>query len=228
MEASDEAGRVDLDLSASIFDGDWNYLEHVSYTNLRSLKYRMCHSGDIVNGGPVDGPGASEFLDVDIDSVLQYGGRYVVYQVFSFTMQKFSEIPHAMFGWMGREDVGSGEIYEPGTVEQKMDLTSQGVVCIPVIFDCLKREIVWCDMNLSLNGCRTNQGGNNLESNLNGAVATCYGMVHMHRPNLYELIDLHIRARGVQVDNKEEADIIFDVEEGITPFDTDVFMGEYI
>ena len=50
----------------------------------------------------------------------------------------------------------------------------------------------------------------------------------MQRPNLYDLIALHIRAMGVQVDNKEEADMIFDVEEGITPFDTDVFMGEYI
>ncbi len=228
METSEEVGRVDLDLSASIFDGNWKLLEYVSYNNLRSLKYRMCHSGDIVNGGPVDGPGVSEFLDVDIASVLQGGGRYVIYQVYSFTMQKFSELPHAMFGWMGREDVGSGEIYEPETVEQKLDLTSQGVVCIPVIFDCLKREIIWCDMNLSVNGCRTDCGGNNLESNLSGAVATCYGIVHMHKPNLYDLIDLHIRARGVQVDNKEEADIVFDVEEGITPFDTDVFMGEYI
>ncbi len=227
-EASDEAGRVDLDLSACVFDGDWNFLEHVSYTNLRSLEYRMCHSGDIVNGGPVDGPGVSEFLDVDIASVLQHGGRYVVYQVYSFIMQKFSELPHAMFGWMGREDVGSGEIYEPATVEQKMDLASQGVVCIPVIFDCQEREMIWCDMNLSLNGCRTSQGGNNLESNLRGVAAACYGIVHMQRPNLYDLIALHIRARGVQVDNKEEADMIFDVEEGITPFDTDVFMGEYI
>ena len=57
-------------------------------------------------------------------------------------------MPHAMFGWMSREDVKSGEIYEPKTVEQKMDLTSQSTVCIPVIFDCVNREVIWCDMNL--------------------------------------------------------------------------------
>jgi len=228
MEALSEVGRVDLDLSAAIFDENWACLEHVSYTNLRSAKYRACHSGDIVNGGPVDGQGVSEFLDVDMESVVQCGGRYVVYQVYSFTRQPFSEIPHAMFGWMGREDVNSGEIYEPCTVEQKMDLASQSIVCIPVIFDLVEREMIWCDMGLSVGGCRIGCGGNNLESNLSGVAATCYSMVHMRKPNLYDLVNLHIRARGLRVDKKEEADVIFDIDSGITPFDTEVFMGEYI
>lgn len=222
------SGRVDIDLSAAIFDEDWNYMEHISYTHLRSKTYKACHSGDITNGGSVDGDGVSEFLDVDIDSVVKYGARYVVYQVYNYTNQKYSDLPHAMFGWMGREDTQSCEIYEPKTVEQKMDLTSQSIVCIPVIFDCVTREVIWCDMNLSLNGCHRNYGGNNLESNLRGVAATCYSMVNMSKPNLYDLIDLHIRARGLRVDNKEEADIIFDVDDGVTPFDTDFIQGEYI
>lgn len=221
-------GRVDIDLSAAIFDEDWNYMEHVSYTNLRSERYKACHSGDITNGGTVDGNGVSEFLDVDIDSVVEYGARYVVYQVYSYTGQKYSDMPHVMFGWMGRDDVKSGEIYEPKTVEQKMDLASQSIVCIPVIFDCVNREVIWCDMNLSLNGCHGHYGGNNVESNLSGVAATCYSIVNMSKPNLYDLIDLHIRARGLRVDNKENADIVFDIDDGITPFDTEVFSGEYI
>ncbi len=221
-------GRIDIDLSAAIFDENWHYMEHVSYTKLRSHKYRACHSGDITNGGSVNGTGVSEFLDVDIDSVIKYGARYVVYQVYSFTNQKFADMPHAMFGWMNREDIDSGEIYEPKTVEQKMDLTSQSTVCIPVIFDCVNREVIWCDMNLSLNGCHSYYGGNNVESNLSGVAATCYSMTNMSKPNLYDLIDLHIRARGLKVDNKEEADIVFDIDSGITPFDTDIFMSEYI
>lgn len=220
--------RIDIDLSAAIFDENWNYMEHISYTNLRSNIYKACHSGDITNGGSVNGDGVSEFLDVDIDSVIKYGARYIVYQVYSYTGQKYSDMPHAMFGWMSREDVKSGEIYEPKTVEQKMDLTSQSTVCIPVIFDCVSREIIWCDMNLSINGCYINRGGNNIESNLSGVAATCYSVVNMSKPNLYDLIDLHIRARGLKVDNKEDADIIFDIETGVTPFDTEVFMGEYI
>ncbi len=221
-------GRVDVDLSAAIFDENWNYMEHVSYTNLRSDKYNACHSGDITNGGPVNGDGVSEFLDADIDSAVKYGARYIVYQVYNYTGQKYSDMPHVMFGWMGREDVNSGEIYEPKTVGQKMDLSSPSTVCIPVIFDCVKREIIWCDMNLSLNGCHNDYGGNNIESNLSGVAAACYSIVNMSKPDLYDLIDLHIRARGVRVDNKEDADVVFDIDSGITPFDTEVFMGEYL
>jgi hypothetical protein len=220
--------RVDLDLSAAIFDEDWHYMEHISYTNLRSAQYQACHSGDITDGGNVDGDGVSEFIDFNIDSVVKYGARYVVFQVYSYTGQKFADLPHAMFGWMSREDVGSGEIYEPKTVEQKMDLVSQSTVSVPVIFDCVNREFVWCDMNISLDGCYLRIGGNNIESNLTGVEAACYSMVNMSKPNLYDLIDLHIKARGLRVENKEDADVIFDVEDGITPYDIDVIVGEYL
>lgn len=221
-------GRVDIDLSATIFDENWNYMNHVSYTRLRDKRMNIYHSGDITNGGDINGIGVSEFLDVDIESVADVGGRYVAYQVYNYSGQTFGNLPHAMFGWMGREDVKSGEIYEPKTVEQKMDLTSQSIVCIPVIFDCVEREFIWCDMNVSLDGCHYHRGGNNVESNLMGVAATCYSIVNMKKPNLYDLIDLHIRARGLKVENKEEADIVFDIDDGITPFDTEVFMGEYI
>lgn len=241
LESYDD-GRVDIDLSAAIFDENWNYIEHVSYTNLKSAKYKACHSGDIVNGGPVDGDGVSEFLDVDVDSVVRCGARYVVYQVYSFTCQTYADMPHAMFGWMERADVDSGEIYEPKTVEQKLDLTADSMVCIPVIFDCVKREFIWCDMNMSLSGIHANIGGNNLESNLSGVAAVCYSMVNVKKPDLYDLIALNVMGRGVLVDNREDADIVFDTElylnndtvenerdkMVITPYDTELFMSEYL
>lgn len=237
-----DSGRIDIDLSAAIFDENWNYMEHVSYTNLKSAKYKACHSGDIVNGGPVDGDGVSEFLDVDVDSVVRCGARYVVYQVYSFTCQTYADMPHAMFGWMERADVDSGEIYEPKMVEQKLDLTAGSMVCIPVIFDCVKREFIWCDMNMSLSGVHMNTGGNNLESNLSGVAAVCYSMVNVKKPDLYDLIALNVMGRGVLVDNREDADIVFDtalylnndtVENErdkmvITPYDTELFMSEYL
>ena len=218
--------RVDLDLSATFYDENWGYQTHVSYTNLRDARYGACLSGDIVDGGPVDGEGVSEFLDIDIEKAIENGVRYVVYQVYNFSQRPFSELPHAMFGWMSRQEPNSGEIYEPKTVEQKMDLTAGAENCVPVIFDLVTREVIWCDMDLQIGGrgiC-----ANNLEQNFNRVTATCYSIVNMKKPNLYDLFNLHIKARGIRVDNKEDADIIFDVEDGITPFDTDTIMGEYL
>lgn len=223
-----EDQRIDLDLSASFFDEKWEYITHISYTNLKSNKLNACHSGDITNGGDINGSGVSEFIDVDIENAITNGVRYVVFQVYGFCCPSFAKLPHAMFGWMNREDVNSGEIYEPKTVEQKMDLSSDSVVSIPVIFDCVTKKVVWCDMNISLDGARRHRGGNNVESNLIGVAATCYSMMNMKKPNLYDLINLHIQARGLQIDNKDNADVVFDVDDGITPFDTEVFMGEYL
>lgn len=83
-------------------------------------------------------------------------------------------------------------------------------------------------MNLSLNGCHDHCGGNNVESNLTSVAAVCYSMVHIAKPNLYDLIDLHIRARGLRADDIESADIVFDPDSGITPYDTELFMAEYL
>lgn len=221
-------GRVDIDLTATVYDKNWNYKTHVSYMNLRSLEYRMVHSGDIVSGGPADGAGVAEFLDVDIDSVVRNGGRYVVYQVYCYTWQTFAKIANCRFGWMERQNVGSGEIFEPQSVKQRMDLTTENTVAIPAIFDCVTREVIWCDMIVPPERIRSDRGGNNVESNLNGVTLVCYAMTHLVKPNLYDLVRLHILARGERVETKEEADVVFDVEEGITPFSAEYIQSELL
>ena len=233
-----EGYRVDIDISMSIYDKNWCLLNAVSYSNLRAGEFKAYHSGDIVNGGDVDGDGVAEFIDFDIDSVTKNGGRYIVYQVYSYTGQYFSDLQNCRFGWMERNDVYSGEIFEPKTVQMKIDLTANSTVEIPVIFDCKERKFIWCDMNL-----RTNNswfGGVNLESNVYGVTAVCYAMTHMNKPNLYDLVMLNAKARGNIVVDKKKADIIFAGElqyndKGIpakarivTPFDADYFMGQLL
>lgn len=247
-------GRVDIDLSATIYDENWQYVDRVSYTQLRSAKYRAYHSGDITNGGNVNGDGVAEFIDVEIDAVAKNAGRYIVFQVYSYTQQHFSTLPNCRFGWMEREDVNSGEIFEPQTVEMKIDLTADSTVAIPVIFDCVERKFIWCDMNLQNASSRFY--GNNLESNLHGVTATCYGLTHLNKANIYDLIMMNAIARGSIVTDRNEADIIFSndttvpyeivneldevtgttkpvVKEKpevsiITAFDTDYFMGQLL
>lgn len=248
-----DAGRVDIDLSAAIYDSDWNYVEHVSYTRLRSGKMKAFHSGDITNGGSLNGKGVAEFIDVDIDAVAE-NGRYIVYQVYNYTGQHYSSLENCRFGWMEREDVQSGEIFEPTTVNMVMDVNAEGVTAIPVIFDCVERKFIWCDMNLGIE--RSHHGGINLESNISGVTATCYAMTHLNKPNIYDLAMLNAMARGTVVTDRNEADIIFsndttvpfeiviekDETTGeekrvvkdkvdvpiITSFDTDYFMGNLL
>lgn len=196
---------VDIDLSAAAYDENWNYVGHVSYTNLRSDTISAYYSGDIRNGGRIDGNGVAEFIDVDIGSAAN-NVRYVAFQTYSFEKQLFSDIPNCNFGWMERMDMNSGEIFEPSTVEMCMKLSAKTIREIPVILDCVNREFIWCDINGNID----NHGEpNNLESNLNKTTAACYAMVNMEKPTLYDLILLNAQSRGKVVNDRFDADIIF-------------------
>ena len=213
-------GRVDIDLSAVMYDEKWNYVEHISYTNLRSVKYKAVHSGDIVTA-PY---GASEFIDLHMPSIVNYGGRYVVTTLHSFTSHPYCNLPECFAGWMMRKKPGSGEIYEPSTVENKIDITADTQIAIPVILDLVERTIIWTDLALT----RYPDYYNNVEGNQKGMVLMGKAMTSLRKPDLYDLFMLHAKARGELVDTKDEADTIYAVDEGVTPYDMEQIMAEYL
>lgn len=221
---------IDVDLSVAVFTDDWNCLEHVSYSNLKSSRFGICHSGDITNGGPVDGEGVAEFIDLDIEKALSAGARYAVFNVYNFSNENFSKMEHAAFGFMTRNDMKSGEIFEPSMVKQRMDLASATTTCIPVIFDLKERVFVWCDMALTADHVRAGFGGINVESNLPSVVVTCKAMVDVKKPNLYDLFTFNAKARGVITDNPDEADVRFGLNDNcdVKPSDIDVIVGKYL
>lgn len=221
---------IDVDLSIAVFADDWNCLEHVSYSNLKSSRFGICHSGDITNGGSVDGEGVAEFIDLDIEKALSAGARYAVFNVYNFSNENFSKMEHAAFGFMTRNDMKIGEIFEPSTVKQRMDLASATTTCIPVIFDLKERVFVWCDMALTADHVRAGYGGINVESNLPSVVVTCKAMVDIKKPNLYDLFTLNAKARGIITDNPDEADVRFGLDDNcdVKPSDIDVIVGKYL
>lgn len=212
--------RVDIDLSATMYNSNFEYMEHISYTNLRSAQYKAFHSGDIVSAPK----GACEFIDIDIDSVLRYGGRYVVSYLNSFTLQPFCNLPECFAGWMMRSKPGSKEVFDPKTVVDCIDLAADTQIAIPVILDLLEREVIWCDLALR----RHPAYNNNVEGNLSGMVAIGQAMTSVIKPNLYDLFQLHAKARGEITSDIEKADSIFSLKDGVTPFDISTIVGEYM
>ncbi len=215
-----ETGRVDIDLSAVMYDSDWNYIEHISYTNLKSDKYKAAHSGDITSAPN----GASEFIDLDIASILKFGGRYVVASVNSFTNHPYCNLPMCFAGWMLRSKPNSGEIYEPKTVKNKFDLAADTRICLPVIIDLLDRKVHWIDLALT----KQPTWANNIEANLTGMTLMGKSLTTMIRPNLFDLFSLHATARGELVQDPAQADTIFSLEEGIRPTDISRIRAEYL
>jgi hypothetical protein len=215
-----ETGRVDIDLSSVLFNSKWRYMEHISYTNLKSEKYQACHSGDITSAPN----GACEFIDIDIPSVLKYGGRFIIMNVYSFTSHAYCDLPECFAGWMMRQEPGSGEIFEPKTVVDKVDLSADTKICIPVILDLEKRQLIWSDIALNaLPGYNIN-----VESNLSGVSLMGFALSTLSKTSLYDLFEIHIEARGQLTEKKNQAEIIFSENEGITPFDIEKIMADFM
>ncbi|PDW05119.1 TerD family protein [Candidatus Viridilinea mediisalina] len=212
-------GRVDIDLSAVLYDANWRYVEHISYTNLKSEKYRAAHSGDIVTAPN----GACEFIDLEIESVVRYGGRYVVTAINAFTGQPFSTLPECYAGWMLRKEPQSGEVFEPQTVQQKIDVAANTRICIPVILDLVAHQVIWADLALR----RNPRWFTNVEGNQKGMLLMGQALTTLIKPTLYDLFTLHAAARGTPV-SREAASVVFAPDGTVTPFDIGVILADYL
>lgn len=214
--------RTDLDLSVLMLKENFERHSHVSYTNLKSEDNLVIHSGDIV-----DAPsGACEFIDFNITKLLEANSkiRYAIFSVFNYTKQAFDEIPECFMGWMKREGLGQeGEIYDARTVENKINITGSCNCNIPFLVDLKEKTITWLDLST-----KRDLYYNNIESNQNGIVDVVKSIITTKKPNIYDLIEMNVESRGKIVYNKEEADKVFSLNEGITPFDDEMIISEYI
>lgn len=215
-----ETGKVDIDLSVALYSAEWEYLDHVSYTNLKSEEYHAYHSGDIVTAPN----GACEFIDINLSKLLANRGRYAIFMISSFSMQAYCDLPECFAGWMIRQNPNSGEIFEPATVQDRLDIASDTQICIPLIVDIENREIIWTDLALTQNSFYYN----NVEGNTASLVLMGKSMTTMRKTSLYDLFMLHAIARGNLVSSMAEADTIFSVEKGITPFEIETITSEYM
>ncbi|CAN1598938.1 TerD family protein [Pseudomonas mediterranea] len=209
--------RTDIDLSAAFFDANFVFMQTVAYYNLKG--FGGYHSGDIV-----DAPdGASEFIDLDIDALVEKGIRYVVTSINCYTGQAYCDLPECFAGWMARVDIASGEIFEPQSVIDRIDIASNTVICLPFVMDLQERRVIWADLGLT-----SSPRWNNVQNNLSGISLMLRALVHTPRPDLETLFDLHVRARGERVASPQQAQTVFTPDQGITPFDTDLIRSQFL
>jgi len=213
----DGNSRTDIDLSAVGLDDNHVLREQITYYNLRTLGGG--HSGDITSAPD----GASEFIDIDIEKFREFGMRYVLMSVNSYTHQPFCDLPECFAGFMVREFAESGELYEPRTVENKIDITSNTKVCIPLMIDLEERAVIWTDLALTHAPALNNVAGTSATISI-----LSQAMTSLVKTSLYDLFAVHAEARGEQVFEKDGADVIFGVHEGLTPFDTEKILSEYL
>jgi len=125
---------------------------------------------------------------------------------------------------MMRKKPGSGEAFEPKTVSNKIDVAADTQIAIPVILDLVERTVIWTDLALTSHP----QYHNNVEGNQKGMVLIGKAMTSLRKPDLYQLFMMHAKARGELVDAADQADTVYAVDQGITPFEIERIMAEYL
>jgi len=221
----------DIDLSASFHDENFNMIRQVSWTALRDKEFSTCHSGDITHAPN----GAAEFIDVDMEKLRagKSGCRYIVMNVYVYSGPNFSEHEKCYAGWMMRDKPNSNAIFDPKTVVNKMDLTSDSRSAIPVIFDVLTGEAIWTDLTLKRHPnwkhAHMANNGNTVETNRVGIGETIESMISLdNKPTLHDLFTLHGEARGEIVDSPEEADVVFGWNGQVTPYDINKINADFL
>ncbi|MEV4758400.1 MXAN_6230/SCO0854 family RING domain-containing protein [Micromonospora sp. NPDC049559] len=168
---TESAQRVDLDLSVAVYDDSWRHVATCDYTSLRVPG--AVHSGDLTSAPAPRG--ASEFIDLDVETLAAAGGRYAVVAVLSYNDVPFTEMAEAFAGFMLRaagadaanaeagsdgggeeeragSDGGGGEAFDARAVEQRFDLTGPGRVTIPFVVDLAERTMRWLDVDALVTG----------------------------------------------------------------------------
>lgn len=209
---------TDIDLSSIGFNDNFEETGYISYYNLRDGS--GAHSGDITNAPN----GASEFIDIDIEKALARGTRYLGMVVHSYSRNPFTTVPECFAGFMSRENVQSGEVYEPASVRGKADLTVEATQAIPYVFDLKTREAIWVDVTMP----SRSSGQVNLHTNLSNISLAVQAFVSRKPVDLYELFTLHARSRGRLVSSPENADVSFGFEGDVTPRDVEKILSLYL
>lgn len=191
--------RVDIDLTVAFCDKNMNVVEFCGWNGSKHGE-GFVYSGDVQDGGPADGEGRAEFIDVDIDKLKERGIVYLVPQVNSYTNQKFSEQPHTCFGVMKRTDKDMGKKFEPATVVNRFVLDTEAKQASMYIIDISNREILWLNEK-----AQENVASRGLYGMLNqvGRVSSSKTM------SLNRLVEANVMSNGEFTKNPQDADIIF-------------------
>ena len=198
--------RVDLDLSAVIFNEDFEQIAHVAYTNLQ--EEGIVHSGDIQSAPK----GASEFIDVDIEKVKEAfkGAKYIGVVTTSYNGQLFDNF-ESFAGFMELEGAGKKH-FDPHAVRNKFEINGPNTTSYSMVLDLEERQVIWLNFVAGARAFHNMVEGTTCMRNEIMTRIAIDSIEHM--PNMHYLVSLHLKNRAKSVDEEfdknKEYDTIID------------------
>lgn len=192
----DKNGTLDPDLSAT-FVG-MGKVQVLSFSGMKVGK--SCHSGDIIARQGA----CAEYVDIDIQDALRSGFRYVVIDVRNYRGGSMKDM-QGVFGTMERDYPERGTSWLPETMTNCQEMTSSASVTIASILDLETREYIFMDID------------SNGTTYATGDVANTLKLIQQYasdpKISVYDLLMLHVEARGKKVTLDSNVDTYFKYED---------------
>jgi hypothetical protein len=203
----DKEGIEDIDLSAAFFDDGFLQIGHISYTQLKHPNLGACHSGDIRHRKG----SCAEYIDIDIERARSQAARYVTVHVYNFNARSLESLEECKFGLMERKYPDSNEIFEPRTVSNALSLKNQSTSVLLCAIDLVEKSYLWLDVEMDHTLAY-------VENTFSQTSEMLSAMLDPNRLSVYDLLKLHVDARGSQVDSEDEADMRFAWEDFVADY----------
>lgn len=207
-------GHVDLDLAVMFLDSEFaKVTDEISYWNIKDEEIKCYHSGDIRSAKE----GAAEFIDVDINALKEKNIRYAVMTISSYSHEPFCNLEECFAGIMALDEIKPHEkTFDPAKSLVRSDLSVNSRMAAPLVYDVLNHEVIWLDTPIP--GIAEYLPVNTVTFK-DSFINIVRGLLNASYPQFSTLVQLHCCARNAElVDTPEEADIVFSLDNGITPF----------
>lgn len=204
----DEDGSQDIDLSGAFYSENLVNMGHVSWTCLRNQEAKTAHSGDVRHRVGA----CAEYIDVDIQSALDFGARYVVVSAYNFNGGALHSVKDCVFGLMEREFPEANKHFVPATITNAIGINNNSNRVIPAILDLKERCMIWADLETS-NGALPV-----IEVTGKANSMALDWLIGKPSFSVYDLLTVHAEARGKQVVNRAKADVSFVWEDLVSDY----------
>jgi hypothetical protein len=192
----DKDGTEDLDLSATFIGKN-----ETSLVSFHNLKFENnLHSGDVRHH---QGP-CAEYIDIDIADTLAKGYRYVMIDVRNYNGRSLASV-ESVFGLMEREYPESNTLWYPQTIANTQMLQSESTNTLVTILDLQTKEYIFIDEDTDGRPVAA------LDSKSIIDVINHYSK--LPAVSVFDILLLHTEARGMLIENKEDADTCFMVKD---------------
>ena len=192
----DQRGSQDIDLSAGFFDENFVPIGHISYTELRDPKLGAYHSGDVRHRQG----SCAEYIDIDIETARARSAKYVTIHVYNYNARSLESLSECKFGLMERSRPQSNEIFEPRTVSNALSLKNESSSVLLCAIDLVDKSYLWLEVEMD-------RAMAYIENTFSQTSALLAALVDPNRLTVYDLLMLHVDARGTLVENEAEADV---------------------